>query len=302
MLDVALVRTGEHLDRTVVYAAIVDGNGGGGYRRRIVVHLVVGPVVVDGEAVVVRWRAEDRGFVGAELGQRLLVVELLLHQHWPIAHQRRQRAEQPFVRREPGEIQAEVRDGLDLAHHHGAILLAANVQAPAVALVGERGVDDEFEDEVGIRPHGGHLRRGERARHYQIAVALVAAELFGAERCRRRGDSGRCRHRRRRMVRFTAASVPASIRASVRDVGQPATHGAVASNYGEMLDKWSVGGTCVCKPLMRLDNRGRPPSGPLKRLLLAWRRGYVGRLTSRHCRFPPRQAEHGEPAGARETV
>ena len=168
VLDVVAVAAWEDAHRAVAVVNVVDGDGGAHGGLRIAVDFVVGPVVVDRKTVVVRRQAEE--IHPRQLANRLLVVELLLQQHRLVVHERRQRAEQAAIPCEAGQIQAEIDDRLDLPHHDAAVALAADVEPPAVPLVGQRRVEHEFEDEVRIAAHGRHFAGGEDLRQHDVAV------------------------------------------------------------------------------------------------------------------------------------
>ena len=142
VLDVVLVACREHLDRAVALAAGVEGEGRGDDLLRVVVVAVVGVVVVHGEPVVVLGCAEEVDVV--QRRNRLLVVQLLLHENRLVIHEFGHRLEETVVAGCFGKLQGEVDDRLDLAHHHRAVRLAADVEATTLARVGERRVDDEL--------------------------------------------------------------------------------------------------------------------------------------------------------------
>ena len=168
VLGVLAVRAWEDEHRAVAVVDVVDGDGRGHGRLWIAVDLVVGPVVVDRKAVVVRRNAEE--IHARQFANRLLVVELLFQQHRFVVHEGRHRAEQPTILCEARQVQAEIDDRLDLPHHDATVALAADVQPPALPLVGQRGVEHELENEVRIAAHGRHLARREDLRQHRVAV------------------------------------------------------------------------------------------------------------------------------------
>ena len=114
----------------------------------------------------VRWRR----------GQRLLVVELLLHQDGLVVHELPHGIEQARILGHGGQVRRQIVDRLDLAHRPVAVALP-DVQPPAAPFVVDGGVDDQFENVVGFGTHPADFVVVEHRGQDQKALCIKRVQL-----------------------------------------------------------------------------------------------------------------------------
>ena len=115
---------------------------------------------------------------GDGFGQRLLVVELLLHQDRLIGHDCAHGADKAFIRRRLRQHQRQVVDWLDLAHHLLPRRRPADVESPTLAPIRQRRVDDQRQNRIRLLPHPPHFFLMEDRRQDQVAILDKKFLLF----------------------------------------------------------------------------------------------------------------------------
>ena len=143
---------------------------------RVILRQIIRPIVVDRKPVfaIDQWDALYR------FGQRLFVVQLLLHENRLVTHELTHGSDESFVGRHSGQEQRQVVNGLDLAHHRPGRCLQ-NVESPAFSPVGQGRVDDELEYPVRFMLHASDFIGVECLWEHQVTVLAEVLQVFVCE-------------------------------------------------------------------------------------------------------------------------
>ena len=154
----------------------IHGHGRRDDLLRVILRQIIRPIVVNRKPVfaIGQWDALDR------FGQRLFVVQLLLHKHRLVPHELTHGADESFVGRHFGQEQRQVVNGLDFAHHRPGRCLQ-NIESPAFSPVGQGRVDDELEYPVRFMLHASDFLGVECLWEHQVTVLAEVLQVLACE-------------------------------------------------------------------------------------------------------------------------